>query len=110
MSQPEGHLEVTSLQLEGCVTTSRDLSALLDALKAQAKKRFVSSAHATLRFGDQLVLRIAVQERGARLKVEGRGIYACSVDGLLNAIADEIREGHGGDAALLDLYEALLVY
>jgi hypothetical protein len=103
------HLDVTTLTLAGCESSSNELGPLLELLRGQARKKHVTSAAAMLRLGEQLVVPIEVHDRGARLKVPGRGMYACSVDGLLNAIADVIRQEHGGDVALLDLYQELLL-
>ena len=102
-------VEVTALRFDGNVRKSRDLDELLRHVQSHAKKRFVSSVEATFRFTSDLVLRVEVQERGARMRVPGRGIYAFSVDGLLTALADVIREEHQSDPALLDVYQALLM-
>jgi hypothetical protein len=104
----ESTVEITTLKLEGRVKTSRELQELLDEVIAQSKKRFVVAVEATFRFSADLAVAVEVQERGARMRVPGRGVYACSVNGLMNAVADVIREEHGGDPALLDVYQRLL--
>lgn len=104
----EIHAEVTALALEGAKERMPDLRAALAHLVSQARKKHVDRVHATLEITPELVLRLELFERGARLKVPGRGLYASNLDGLLNAIADVIREEHGSDPALLDVYGRLL--
>lgn len=102
------HVEVTALELEGAKEPMPDLRAALQHLVTQARKKNVDRVHASLAIAPGLTLRVELFERGARLKVPGRGLYAGNVDGLLNAIADVIREEHGADPALLDVYGKLL--
>lgn len=102
------HAEVTALSLEGAREAVPDLRAALAHLVSQARKKNVDRVHATLEITPALVLRLELFERGARIKVPGRGLYAGTVDGLLNAIADVIREEHASDPALLDVYGRLL--
>lgn len=100
--------EVRSLELEGAREPAPDLRAALAQLTAQARKKNVARVHATLEIAPGLSLRLEVFERGTRIQVPGRGLYAATVDGLLNAIADVIREEHDADPALLDIYARLL--
>lgn len=107
----ERSVEVTALRFEGNAREARDLEELLAHVRAQARKKHVAQVEATFRFageGVELVLRVEVQERGARMRVPGRGIYAFSLDGLHRALGDVIREEHGAAPAYLDLYQALL--
>ena len=108
MEAPSLTLAVTALRLTGVTTESQQLRVLVDTLVKQAKKKDVAAAEATLRLSDALTLKLEVQDRGARIKVEGHGIYACSIAGVLDALADVIREDHGADPQLLDLYQRLL--
>lgn len=105
----ERTVEVTALRFEGNVRRARELDELLQHVRSHARKRFVSTVEATFRFTDELALRVEVQDRGARMRVPGRGIYAFSVDGVLTALADVIREEHGSDPGLLDVYQELLL-
>ena len=107
MAQPV-ELEVTSLRLRGEQKAASQLEDVLEHLRGQSRKRNVDAVEATLRFFDRLELRVEVQERGARLRVPGRGLYACTVDGVHRALADVVREEHGADAAMLDLYQRVL--
>lgn len=107
-SKPILTAEVTALHLDGVTERTPDLEAALAHLKTQARKKNVARVAATLHVVDGLSLKLEVLERGARMKVLGRGLYACSVDGLLNAIADVIREEHGSDPDLIDVYGRLL--
>lgn len=102
------HAEVTALELEGAKEPMPDLRAALAHLVSQARRKNVDRVHATLEIVPGLRLRLEVFERGARIKVPDRGLYAGNLDGLLNAIADVIREEHGADPALLDVYARLL--
>lgn len=104
----EIHAEVTALELEGAKERMPDLRAALAHLVSQARRKHVDRVHASLTLAPGLTLRLELFERGARLKVPGRGLYAGNVDGLLNAIADVIREEHDSDPELLDVYGRLL--
>lgn len=100
-------LEITGVRFEGRVHRGQ-LEELLAALQKESRRRDVAAVTGTIRLAPELTIQVEVQERGARLKVPGRGVYACSVDGLLNAVADVIREEHAADPALLDVYQRLL--
>ena len=101
-------VEINSVRFEGHAQTSQDVEELLAHVAAQSKKRFVTAVEATFHLGPGLSIGVEVQERGARMRVAGRGIYAFSLDGLMSAAADVIREEHAGDPAMLDVLQELL--
>jgi len=101
-------VEISAVHFEANVKTSYDVEELLTHVRTQSKKRFVSTVEATFHLGEGLDVTIEVQERGARMRVAGRGIYAFSLDGLMSAAADIIREEHASDPALLDVLQELL--
>ncbi len=100
--------EVSAVHLEGAVERTPDLASALAHLVTQARKKNVSRVQATLEIVPGLELHLELFERGTRFKVPGRGLYAGNLDGLLNALADVIREEHDSDPALLDVYARLL--
>lgn len=108
MLKPPHHVEITDVRMEGNVCSAEDIDVLLRHLQQQARKKFVANVVGTLRFAGVITLRVDVQDRGARMRVLGKGLYPCTRSGLLNAVADVIRDDHASDPALLDVYQAML--
>lgn len=101
-------VEVTGVRFTDERFSVPRVSELIEPLRKQARRKGVQSVSATLSLGGQLRLDVEVQERGARMKVPGVGLYAFSVEGVLRALGDVIRVQHGGDPMMLDLYQGLL--
>lgn len=105
---PELRVDITGIRFADERYSVVRVAELIEPLRKQARRKGVLSVSATLELGGQLRLEVEVQERGARMKVPGVGLYAFSVEGVLRALGDAIRVQHGGDPMLLDLYQGLL--
>lgn len=114
MAQLELSARVRALHLHaaGAQTAPPTLAELVTWLERMGRKKDVEWVEAEIAVGGDLRVPVAVRERGKVVSVDfddKRRRYALSVDGLQSAIADWIREQHGADPALLDLFEQLLL-
>ncbi len=91
--------------------TSNRLIDVIDYIKLKCRGKFVLTVDVDIDLG-KVILPCTISNRGANLSIRPYMLkarsYPFSLDGLLNGVADFIRENYQDDPSYLDWYQELL--